>query len=200
MGMSYEYPVANQHTAAVLEELRLTGSVGVVRYNNILMTCPSITTDEFDPDMQINHVSAALFWPTGHPAWESEENAPSVETCKFGEADDSTMATETMTMRQVLLRASLGDAALKRIHPSVRQERRIFTAVYGGMDEAVLDGLCEVSRTPLGVCIVSEVLQSDIIPVDSRTAHLFYPVSGSPQQVLKRFKRAVEGMIEAEKP
>jgi|GEM_PF-1256469 len=185
-----EYPTAYR----VAEELRQHSSIRRNFYNNIVLSTdyPGFT-DVLDPDIRMATEALTLHWPGGSPDhqgnfetinWTGSENNAS----KFDIVDN------TMAVRQAILDSSIGSAAINRVPEPIQRAWANFKSV---SPVPILTALtrCEQLGLPLAVCETSRVIESEIVPVDSRMMHLWYPNYLSPKPVLAMLKKVLRKVI-----
>lgn len=195
MGVPYEYPQPSVHTVSVLQRLLYQNRVNNIPYASITLTCPELVTDVSDPEALIQRESMALLWTKGHPTDESVGN---FEVVRDGEPDTAAMAESTRLMRQLVLGASIGEAALGRVSPAVRRIQEDYELLQPGRAALTMADMCSQVRAPFGVCQLGEVVAGSVMPEGAKHAMLWYPVYVPAQSVLDKFKETVQGIIRDE--
>jgi len=194
---SSEYPRTGDNAYQIAEELRQTFSINRQPYSNIVLatTHPDFV-DTYDPDIVVEREALTLYWPSGSPVHDRHFETISLQTSEEG-ASTAELAAETSAIREAILGASIGEAALGRVPAEMREywedfKTRHIAPILFARDSCALLGL------PLALCQTSRILRSELAPVGARMMHLWYPEYVSPKPVLATLKKVVRDVIAEE--
>lgn len=176
-----------QYMRAMTESLFMEGAVGRVRYTNTLLSGPDVS-DTLDPDFVLKPRIGAGYWP-GEGLDGHSYAATMLET-----VSNFNPLEEQKTLRQFILAAHIGEAALARYdeleeaNPQVRDFRRQFGPL---LMPATIDR-CVANRAPFSYLLKGTVVQSELIRPGTQQAFLYYPLGITPKNALASLRGAVK--------
>ncbi len=190
-----EYPYQSERSLYILEGLSHDSD-----YSNIALSNsePGVT-DAYDPDIQLDHCSAAFYWPGADPEFDRYYTAITITQ----EDNPEVVAQEAARMRKMILGASIGRAALDRVSPATKNAWEAYERMLSPVKPvrlAIADAKRERPPLPLAVCQFSTVVESKVAPIGETIVHLWYPSILRPSAVLAEFKKTVQEMISDEMP
>lgn len=170
----------------------LSGEYRSIPYSNLQLDVDGYSSVR-DPDMLAEGLVVAVYWSAGIPGTRHEYAAVALNMDQINPHD------ERVEIRETILGAKIGPEAQARYEASearsVAQEYRMLS---GAMHIPALKAFCESAAAPYSLVAVAEVVESEVIPVGERVAHLFFPVLVPPRDALKRIRQAVRGVIQEE--
>jgi hypothetical protein len=96
---------------------------------------------------------------------------------------------------------SVGEAALARIVPEIKEIRRAFKEAVETPTMTDVEGaleLCSLLELPLAIVEYRKIARSDVNAVGADVGLLSHPIFIHPKPALRHLQRAIRGMIESE--
>lgn len=196
----YEHLDTGDESVRVAHELLREATVRGNPYCNIAVSTnhPEFV-DTFDPHATTKDESLTIYWPGSKPG-DSTRNFETVSFIPEGEEwSNAKTADHIRTVREAILGASIGQAALDRVPATLRQYWEDVRA-QAGVPILAARSLCELRGVPLALCQTSGIVKSDVAEEGKKVMHLWYPNYLSPKPVLGTLKKAVQSIIDQESP
>jgi hypothetical protein len=192
-----EYPDATHEIARLSQVLLHTGALSGIPYGNtILTTSQPRFADGSDPDMIIIPEAQTAYWPGLSPV-SGKEFVTIVGKTPGGPQTDAELAQEATDIRNALLNASVGAAALDRIPAGLKACWERVRAT--GEPLLLAESTCALLGLPMALIQTSRIVRSSAAPEDSRIMHMWYPATiVSPRPVLAKVRKVVKQIIQNE--
>lgn len=165
--------------------------VNGMNYGSLLLKGEGIDST-YDPDVKVNPLLVAGYWPGGIDTDGHKYLAHSVN-----DHNELNMHDEQHFIRNLLSRAVVDPAALERHRQRTNEQMQLIQQA-NALGVAAVQAACILKQTPFSYVMISKVMESQQIEAGQRVAALYYPLGLSPEVSLDAIRGQVEQTIAEE--
>ena len=189
-----ESPFAGERYTQIVRNLYEQGGLEGIPYAGITLESPGFTT-AYARDAVLSQRIMTSLWPGLSPSDNECESVFFADECP-----ENTVMDELTAAREGIIQAKVYSphfAGIAERDRSVWEARRKAIEPVTPYEAALIRSA--VKDVPVGIVVMSQVLESTVSEAGDRMLHMWYPYDGNPKSVLVGIRQAVRRSVEQEK-